>query len=173
MPKSRDSKEKLISELSEGLDKAKSAVFVDYKGLKVKETEQLRKDLRSKSVDFKVVKNSLFKIVLREKKIEVSDEILDRPLGVAFGFHDEVAPAKALSDFAKSHETMEIMGGVLESEFISEAKVTQLASLPSKEELYAKLLGTISAPLSGFVNVAAGNMRGLINVVRAKSEKSA
>ena len=171
MPKSRESKEKLVAELSEGLDKAKSAVFVDYKGLKVKETEELRRDLREKSVDFKVVKNSLFKIVLREKKIEVSDEILDRPLGVAMGFQDEVVPAKALSDFAKSHETLEIMGGILENEFIDEGKIKQLAALPSREELYAKLLGTIAAPLSGFVNVAAGNMRGLMNVLRAKAEK--
>lgn len=172
MPKSRESKEKLVAELSGGLDKAKSAVFVDYKGLKVKETEELRRDLRAKSVDFKVVKNSLFRIVLKEKKIEVSDEILDRPLGVAMGFQDEVVPAKALSDFARSHETLEIMGGILENEFIDEGKIKQLAALPSREELYAKLLGTIAAPLSGFVNVAAGNMRGIINVLRAKAEKA-
>lgn len=170
MPKSREDKEKLVAELTEGIEKAKSAVFVDYKGLKVKETEELRKNLREKSIDFKVVKNSLFKIVLKEKNIEVSDEVLNRPLGVAFGFHDEAVPAKALADFAKAHETLEIMGGVLENEFINEGKVRQLAALPSREELYAKLIGTIAAPLSGFVNVAAGNMRGIINVLRAKSE---
>ena len=172
MPKSREAKEKLVAELSEKLGKAKSAVLVDYKGLKVKESEELRRDLRDKSVDFKIVKNSLFKIVLEEKKINISDDILDRPLGIALGFQDEVVPAKALSDFAKSHETLEIMGGILEDEFIDESKVKQLASLPSREELYAKLLGTIAAPLSGFVNVAVGNIRGFVNVVRAKAEKA-
>ena len=172
MPKSREAKEKLVAELSEKLGKAKSAVLVDYKGLKVKESEELRRDLRDKSVDFKIVKNSLFKIVLEEKKINISDDILDRPLGIALGFQDEVVPAKALSDFAKSHETLEIMGGILEDEFIDESKVKQLASLPSREELYAKLLGTIAAPLSGFVNVAVGNIRGFVNAVRAKAEKA-
>lgn len=172
MPKTRETKEKLISELSDGLDRAKSAVFVDYKGLKVKETEELRRDLRAKSVDFKIVKNSLFRIVLKEKNIEVQDGILDRPLGVAMGFQDEVVPAKALSDFAKSHETLEIMGGLLDKEYINEGKISQLAALPSREELYAKLVGTIAAPLSGFVNVAAGNLKGIINVMRAKADKS-
>ena len=171
MPKTRELKEKLVADLSRGLDKAKSAVFVDYKGLKVKESEELRKDLRSKDVDFKVVKNSLFKIILREKNIIVSDDILDRPLAVALGFHDEVVPAKVMDEFAKKHQTLEILGGILENEFIDSAKVMQLASLPSREALYAKLLGTIAAPLSGIVNVAAGNLRGIINVLNAKAGK--
>ncbi len=170
MPKSRETKEKLVADLSEGLDKAKSAVLVDYKGLKVKETEELRKNLRERSVDFRVVKNSLFKIVLKAKKIKIGDDILDRPLGLAIGYQDEVAPAKALNDFSKKHESLEMLGGILENEFIDHIKIKQLAILPSKDELRAKLLGTISAPMSGFVNVAAGNMRGLINVLRAKAE---
>lgn len=170
MPKSRETKEKLVADLSEGLDKAKSAVLIDYKGLKVKETEELRKDLREKSVDFRVVKNSLLKIVLKDKKIKIEDEILDRPLGLAIGYQDEAVPAKALNDFSKKHESLELLGGILENEFIDESKIKQLAMLPSKDELRARLLGTISAPMSGFVNVAAGNIRGLINVLRAKAE---
>lgn len=169
MPKTRELKEKLVAALEADFDRAKSAVLVDYKGLKVKETEDLRKDLRTKQVTYRVVKNSLLKMILKSRQIEVSDEILDRPLGLAFGFDDEAVPAKALNDFAKSHQALEILGGVLEGEFISDAKVKQLAALPSREELYARLLGTISAPMSGFVNVAAGNMRGLLNVMRAKA----
>lgn len=172
MAKSREFKEKQIADLSDGIDRAKAAVFVDYKGLKVKESEELRKQLRDLSVDFKVVKNSLFKIVLKKKNISVTDEILDRPLAIAMGFSDEAVPARALNEFAKKHETLEIVGGILEHEFIDEAKVKYLASLPSREQLYAKLLGTFTAPMSSFVNVAAGNMRGLINVLRAKAEIS-
>ena len=171
MPKSRETKEKLIADLSDGIDKAKSAVLIDYKGLKVKETEELRKDLREKGIDFKVIKNSLFKIVLKNKKITIGDEILDRPLGMAIGYQDEAIPAKALNDFAKSHESLELLGGILEKEFIDEGKVKQLAMLPSKDQLRAMLLGTFSAPLTGFVNVAAGNIRGLMNVLKAKAEK--
>ncbi|OQB05560.1 MAG: 50S ribosomal protein L10 [bacterium ADurb.Bin212] len=170
MPKSKDTKEKLVAGLFEDFDKAKSAVLVDYKGLKVKESEELRKALRNESISFRVVKNSLLKIVLKEKKIEVDQEVLDKPLALAIGFQDEAVPAKAINDYAKNHEALEIVGGILENEFISESKVKQLAMLPSRQELQAKLLGTISAPMSGFVNVAAGNIRGLINVIRAKAE---
>lgn len=170
MPKSKETKEKLVAGLSSDFDKAKSAVLVDYKGLKVKESEELRKNLRNESISFRVVKNSLLKIVLKEKKIEVDQEILDKPLALAIGFQDETAPAKAINDYSKNHEALEIVGGILENEFISESKVKQLALLPSKQELQAKLLGTFSAPLGGFVNVAAGNMRGLLNVIRAKAE---
>ncbi len=170
MPKSKDTKEKLVAGLSEDFDKAKSAVLVDYKGLKVKESEELRKTLRNESISFRVVKNSLLKIVLKDKKIEVDQEVLDKPLALAIGFQDETVPAKAINDYAKNHEALEIVGGILENEFISESKVKQLAMLPSRQELQAKLLGTISAPMSGFVNVAAGNIRGLINVIRAKAK---
>jgi large subunit ribosomal protein L10 len=84
---------------------------------------------------------------------------------------DEVAPAKEITLFAKKNAAIEILGGILERKFIDDAMVRKLALLPSREQLHAQVVGTIAAPLSGLVNVFAGNMRGLVNVLNNHKEK--
>ena len=165
MPKTREYKEKLVETLTEHLKQSKSAVLVGYKGLKVIETEELRNKLREKKIHFHITKNTLFKIALSNTGIEVAEELLDKPLAIAFATEDEVTPAKEIALFAKEHEAIEILGGILENEYIDENAIKQLASLPSREELYAKVVGSLAAPLSGMVNVLAGNIRGLVNVL--------
>ncbi len=95
-----------------------------------------------------------------------------------FGYSDEVAPAKIVNDFRKgldkdSATKIEFLGGVLENKFIASEAVDNLAKLPSKQELYAKMVGSMNAPVSGFVNVLAGNIRNLVNVLKAVEEKKA
>lgn len=165
MAKTRKEKEELVSILEEKIDKAKSAVFVDYKGLKVRETEELRGKIRANDSEIIVVKNRLAKIALKNKGIEVDEAMFTRPIAITFSYQDEVAGAKEIDTFAKSHENLEILGGILENEFIGSEKVKQLAALPSREELYAKVVGTIAAPISGMINVLQGNIRGLVNVL--------
>jgi large subunit ribosomal protein L10 len=172
MAKTREKKEQLISALDENIQSAKSAVLVNYKGLKVSEIEELRNKLRAKGVKFNVTKNTLVKIALKKHGIEFSGDIFKNPVAIAFAMEDETAPAKEIDLFAKKHEAIEILGGLLENEVIDEVMVKKLASLPSKEQLRGQLVGTLAAPISGFVNVMAGNLRGLVNVVRAMSEKS-
>ena len=165
MAKTRKEKEELVKSLEEKLDKAKSAVFADYKGLKVSESEELRGKVRAQNSEIMVIKNKLAKIALKNKGIKVDEDIFARPIAITLSYQDEVAGAKEIDTFAKSHENLEILGGILENEFISADKVKQLAALPSKEDLYAKVVGTIAAPLSGMVNVLSGNIRGLVNVL--------
>jgi large subunit ribosomal protein L10 len=171
MAKTREDKEAQIAKLNDRIARMKSAVIIDYKGLKVKDTESLRKNLREKSVDFNVTKNTLAKKALRDAGISVDESVFDKPVAIAFAFDDEVAGAKEIATFAKTNEAIEILGSILEQNFIDTAAVKRLAALPSREVLYAKVVGSIASPLSGMVNVLAGNIRGLVNVLNGYKEK--
>jgi len=171
MAKTRTKKEEIVSKLDAQLAEAKTAVLVSYKGMKVNETEELRNILREKGVSFNVAKNTLVKIALTKQGIEFDKTIFEKPVAIAFANSDEVVAAKEIALYAKKNEALEILGGILENKMIDAAMVSQLASLPSREQLLAKMVGSISAPLSGMVNVMAGNLRGLVNVLKAAAEK--
>jgi len=171
MAKTRTKKEEIVSKLDSQLAEAKAAVLVSYKGMKVTETEELRNILREKGVSFNVTKNTLAKIVLTKHGIEFDKSIFEKPVAIAFASQDEVVAAKEIALYAKKHEALEILGGILENKMIDAAIVSRLASLPSREELLAKVVGSISAPLSGMVNVMVGNLRGLVNVLNSRKEK--
>lgn len=172
MPKTRQQKEKTVKELADGLKRAKSVVFTSFSGLSVADSRDLRNKLRNEQVEFEVSKKTLLKKALSGRELEISaiDELKGN-IGVAFGLADEVAPAKIIAAFNKAHDQLKIEGGILENKFLSREKIKELALLPSKLELLAKLVGTIKAPISGFVNVMAGNLRGLVNVLNAIKEK--
>lgn len=168
MAKSKQQKKEIIAELTEKLDRAKSVVLTKYHGLSVKDVHELRGQMRPQAVDYQIVKNSLLKVAWDGSALK--DVKLDKPAGpvaVALGYDDEVAPAKLVYEFAKKHKLPEITGGVLENKMLSKEEVESLAKLPSKIELIAKTVGTIKAPLTGFVNVLAGNLRGLVYVLNA------
>lgn len=168
MPKTRKQKEEIVKKLADKINKSKSLVFSNYQGLTVNEIQELKSQGREQDVEFNVVKNSLFKIAQKNsdlKDVEVED--WTGPKAVAFGYEDEVAPAKLLHTFAKEHKALELLSGILDNKLLSGEEVTALAKLPSKDELIAKTVGTIKAPITGFVNVLVGNMRGLINVLNA------
>ncbi len=170
MPKTKAKKEEIIAKLETQLASAKAAVLVNYKGMKVTETEELRRNLRTKGVTFNVTKNTLAKIVLTKHGIEFDQSFFEKPIAIAFASTDEVVAAKEIELFARKNEAIEILGGILENKMIDAAMVKKLASLPSREELLAKMVGSIASPLSGMVNVMAGNLRGLVNVLNARRE---
>ncbi|PIR94380.1 50S ribosomal protein L10 [Candidatus Falkowbacteria bacterium CG10_big_fil_rev_8_21_14_0_10_39_11] len=167
MPKTKQQKEDLISLLTDKLGEAKSVVMVSYTGLNVPSTEELRNKCKDEQVEFLAVKKTLLKKVLNELKFDDSELDYEGSLAVAFGREDEVAPAKILNDFSKDHNEIIFRGGIFESKVIGVEKVKMLAALPSKPELYAKIVGSLNAPISGFVNVMAGNLRGLVTVLNA------
>ncbi len=175
MPKSKEQKRTILKELEEKVNKAKSIVFTKFNGLTVKENEELRAKLREQNNEYYVAKKTLFGLALKDKAIAGLDvKSFDGQVAAVFGYADEVAPAKIVADFKKDKEKenkIEFIGGVLENKFISAAEVISLAKLPSKRELYAKIVGTINAPVSGFVNALAGNLRNLVNVLKAVSDK--
>lgn len=171
MAKTREQKQQLIENLEGKVERMKAAVIIDYKGLKVKDTEELRNVLRKKGTDFNVSKNTLTKIALKKHGIEIEDSVFKKPVAIAFAMDDETAPAKEITLFAKKNEAVEILGGILENQFIDKAAVERLAALPTKDELRGKLVGTLAAPLSGFTNIFAGSLRGMVNVLNAIKEK--
>lgn len=166
MPKTRDQKLQLVKQLKDRLTRKKALLLLNYQGLKVEETEILRKQLREKEIDFNIAKNSLLKIVLNEKGIIIGQDITDQPLALAFSYDDEVTVSKEITLFARDHQAVQILGGIIEDGFVGPETIEQLAKLPSREELLAKAVGSIATPLSGLVNVLTGNIRGLVSVLK-------
>lgn len=167
MAKTRQIKEQTLKSLTEGLKNSKSAVFANFQGLKVTDSEELRKKCRELNIDYIASKKTLLKNALKDLNLEVDTKSFEGGVAVVLGKEDEVAPAQVIAKFAKKHEVVSVFGGILEGKFIDSSKVIELSNLPSKQELLAKLVGTINAPVSGFVNVLAGNLRGLVTVLNA------
>lgn len=174
MPKTREQKEQAFSILVDSMKQSKSVVFANFQGLKVKESEELRRLCRKEGVAYVAAKKTLVARALKDAGIEADPKSFDGAVSVVFGLNDEVAPAQILANFAKTHEAVKLFGGILEGAFIDGAKVTALSQLPNKQQLLGQLVGTLNAPVSGFVNVLAGNIRGLATVLNAiKDTKTA
>ncbi|MBW6440730.1 50S ribosomal protein L10 [Patescibacteria group bacterium] len=168
----KQKKEDIVKNLSEKFFKAKSIVFVGFKGLTVFEDAELRTKLRSENVDYKVARKTLIRKSLQEVNIEgAEDLILEGPVGAVIGYDDEVAPARLTNDYAKTNKKVNLLGGYISNKYLDESQIKALALLPGKDQMRAQLIGTINAPAAGFVNVLSGNMRGLVTALKAISEK--
>ncbi len=172
MAKTRIQKEESIKNLVEQIKQSKSVVFANFQGLKVSESEELRGQCRKQNIGYVASKKTLLKKALAEVGLEVDTKNFEGGVAAVFGFEDEVAPAQLIAAFAKKHDIVSIYGGLLEGNFIDSNKVKELAKLPSKQQLLGQLVGTINAPVSGFVNVLAGNLRGLVTVLNAIKDKN-
>jgi len=161
----RADKEQLVSEMTDKLATAKTVVLVNYQGLKVSEIYKLKKQLFEVGIRFQIVKNTLLKIVLKKANIDFDQSVLDQPVAAVWGMTDEIVPAKQTVSFTKEVEKLQIIGGIVNGQFVDVNTIKQLATLPGREELYAKLVGTLNAPMSGLVNVLQGNLRGLVSVL--------
>lgn len=156
-----------VAHLTEQMQKAKAVVFTDYRGLSVAQLDALRTELDKHDATLEITKNSLMNIAAKQADKEVAADVLEGPTATLFAFGDEVAPLKALVDFAKEAELPTVKAGFLGSMTLSAAQVSSLAALPSRDVLIAKTVGTIKAPLSGLVNVLQGNARGLVYALAA------
>ena len=164
-------KEAAVSEIQEKMQQAQSVVFVDYRGLTVEEVTNLRCKMRDAGVEYKVIKNTMIQRAADKEGIEGLNSILEGPTAVAFGMKDPVSPAKILVDFAKDTKKTEIKGGVLDGKTIDVDGVKYLASLPSKEELLAKMMGSLNPPVTGLVMALSGVMRNLVCALNAIKEQ--
>lgn len=176
MPKTREEKKEILNLLKQKIDQAKSIIFANFDYLEVKESEGLRNKLRQEKSEYYVAKKTLLDLAFKDKKIEnLKIRDMEGKIAAVFGYEDEVAPAKLINEFKKASksevEKIQFTGGILENKFIDALKVQELSELPSKKELYAKIVGSINAPVSGFVNVLAGNIRNLVYVLKAIEEK--
>ena len=162
--KNLEAKMQKVSEISSRLEKSKSMVMVDFKGITVEEITALRVKFREAGVDYVVLKNSLMHRALNEHGIKELDDLLVGPSAFAFGMKDEVSPAKIISEFIEQSksEKMTIKAGLVEGK-----AVMALAKLPPKEVLIAKMMGSLSAPITNFVGVLSATLRSLVYAVDA------
>ena len=163
-----------VALIKEKIDKAQVAIVTEYKGLSVEEITNLRRALQKDGGDYMVTKNTLAKLAIKGTPYEVLTETLKGPIALAFGFNDQVAPAKALSKFIKDVKKGEIIAAAMDGRLMTASEAKALANLPSKEEIYAKMLGCINSPASGIVGGINGVMSALVRAVAAvRDQKSA
>lgn len=163
----RAKKEDIVTDLKDRLSRSRIAILTDYKGLSVAEVNKLRDELRKVDVEFRVAKNSLMKLAVKGSKMEGLGPLLQGPRAVAMSYEDPIGPAKVLTEFAKGNDKLEIIAGVLVDRVLSQEEIKDLAKLPSREELIAKLLGTMLAVPSGFVRVLAAIPQKLLYALTA------
>ena len=155
MSKNLELKKETVTEIKQKFDDAKSVVIVDYKGITVEQVTALRAKFREANVDYCVLKNTLVRRALAESKIEGLDEALKGPSAFAFGMEDVVSPAKVVYDFIGATKTkfLTVKAGMMGSDVIDAAMVEELAKTPSRNELLARLLGSLQSSIGGFVRV--------------------
>ncbi len=158
--KTRAQKEVTLTSIKEKLTRARAVVLTDYKGMNMGHLSELRKQLRPQNAELTITKNTLLQIALKDAGMATGD--IDGPTATLFAYDDEITPIKILVKNLKDNSIGKIMSGFLGSSPLDAAKVVQLSTLPTKEELRGKVVGVLVAPLTGMVNVLNGNLRGLV-----------
>jgi large subunit ribosomal protein L10 len=164
----KSQKEVIVRSVADKAKSAKALVFANFKGVSVKDITGIRRELLKNGSSWQVLKKTLLNLALKDAGVQVNARELDGQVGVAFST-DEVTAAKVLVEFKKANKesTLEIVGGALGSEALDVKAVKALALLPSQDELRAKLVGTLQAPITGFVRTLSGNLSGLVRVLGA------
>lgn len=146
-------KKPIVDEISEYLKDAKSAVLVDYRGLTVEQDTNLRKQLREAGVVYKVYKNTMINFAVKGTEFEELSKHLEGPTAIAISKEDATAPARVLYNFAKEAEALELKAGIVEGTYYDNEGIKLIATIPSREELLSKLLGSIQSPITNFARV--------------------
>ena len=160
-----------LEQLEQAFKGSDSAILVDYKGMNVPQVTELRRQLRSAKASYKVVKNTIAKRALKGTSFEALEKYFEGTTAVAYTSTDPVALAKTLTTFGKTAPTLQIKAAVVQGRAVKPAEVADLAALPSKPELYAKLLGTLNAPMVQLVSVLSAVPLDLLNVLTASEKK--
>ena len=148
-----EAKQTVVSEISELINGAKTAVIVDYRGLTVEQDTALRKQLREANVTYKVYKNTMINFAIKGTEFEELSKHLEGPTALAVSKEDATAPARILFNFAKTAEALELKAGVVDGTYYDENGIKVIATIPSREELLSKLLGSIQSPVTNFARV--------------------
>ena len=166
-------KSEKIDAIKSKVEKAQVAIITEYKGYTVEEITNLRRALQKEGGDYMVTKNTLTKVAIKGTNYEAMTDLMKGPIAIAFGFEDQVSPAKVVSKFIKDSKKGEILGAVLDGNLLSASEAKALANLPSKEELYAKMLGSINSPATGLTLGINGIMAALTRAVAAVRDQKA
>jgi large subunit ribosomal protein L10 len=146
-------KQPIVQEISEHIKDAESVVLVDYRGLTVEQDTQLRKELREAGVTYKVYKNTMMNFAFKGTDCESLSDLLEGPNAIAISSTDATAPARILAKFAKTAPALELKAGIVEGTFYDQAGINEIATIPSREELLSRLLGSMQSPITNFARV--------------------
>jgi large subunit ribosomal protein L10 len=170
---SKERKDELVKQYAEWAKASRAMIIADYRGLSVKEMQNLRHEVREAGGEFHVVKNTLSKLALESAGLPLDDQVFEGTTAIGFAFEDAPGLAKAITDFSKDTDFLRVKGGYLEQEMMSAEQIRALAELPPLPEMRARLLGTLMAPANQLARVLAEPGRQLARVFQAYAEREA
>ncbi|MFH1841547.1 MAG: 50S ribosomal protein L10 [Candidatus Nealsonbacteria bacterium] len=162
MPLTKDQKKRIVEDLKEKISRQKAIVFAVISGIKVKDLSSLKKKMKEQNCELKVAKKTLMSLAFKESKVDFDARKLNGEVALGFGYKDEVLPFKTLYEFSRSNENLKILGGIINRDFFEAEKAVELAKIPSREGLLARIVGSLNSPIVGTVNVLQGNLRNLV-----------
>jgi len=171
LPITKERKEEIVTKLSEDLSKVQALILSDYRGLPTAELAKLRNELRGKKAGLHVVKNTLLELALKRAGMPVPEDLIDGTTAVAFCFNDIAGPAKAITDFLRDKENIKIKGAIMGGNVLRGAEAEALATLPTRDQLFGRLLGTINAPGTQVAGVVASGIRQVLYLLKARAEQ--
>lgn len=161
------SKYEMLEKINGSIDASKGVFVVDYRGLTVKETQEFRRSLRAVGAEMKVYKNNIVKIALKEKNLPALDDMLEGTCAYVFFKNDPVDAAKTIKTSVEKLKKIQFVGGIADGKALNADQAKAYADLPGRDELVAKLLYVLAAPLSGIASACAGPARGLVTTLKA------
>ena len=165
-------KVELVGDLRDLVGQTKAAILTDYRGLSVAELTELRKKLRDADAEYRVVKNTLFKLAAGDSMpVAEMAELLTGPTAIGFAKSDPVAVAKILLDYSRDHKAMSVKAGVMDGRVLSPAQVESLSKTPPREVLLSQMLGSLQSPISGFVGALNGIISNFVFTLQAIADK--
>jgi large subunit ribosomal protein L10 len=164
-------KKKVINDLADKIKRQQGLIFTDMKGIKVVDIQKLRREIKKAEGEYKVAKKTLTNLALKQEKRNIDMTKFEGSLSLVFGYKEPVSLAKILVNFGKKNENLKILGGLINNVFFTTEQIKDLANIPSREELLAKLIWSIQYPISGFANVLQSNIRNLISILSALQSK--
>jgi large subunit ribosomal protein L10 len=162
-----------VQAIAEKLKNAKSIVMADYTGLKVEQMTAFRAICRGKGVECRVVKNRLAKIAASEAALEVLHDYLRGPTAFVLAAESQVEPAKVVVEFAKENEALKVKGGIVDGRYLAPDRIIALSTIPSREELLAKIMGSIQSPVTGVALAVRGVSGALVRAIDAVAKQKA
>lgn len=169
MPKSKQQKTDTLEKIKQQIASAKAVVFTDYKGSKMTDLQEIRKNIKARGGKFEITKITLAKLAFGNNKLK--DLVGKASLALGYSNEDEVGVPKEIKAYGKKNPNLKILGGFYEGNFLSAEEMMKLADIPSKEELIVKLLGTLRSPMYGLVGNLGGLAPKLVRTLQAIAEK--
>lgn len=171
MAVTKQKKEEVLQELIDKFAKSKSVVFAGYRGLDVSSISDLRGKLREADAEMKVAKKTLIDLAAKDQKLEIDPSFMEGPVAATFSYEDAMSGIKVLFNFAKENENLVLLGGVVDGKVVGPEVIQEYAKLPGREELLAKLIGSMNAPVSGTVGIFSNLIAGFVRVLNGYAEQ--